>query len=126
MNNVYKADGGLSKFDMDELLTNVMIYWLSNTIPSTLRFYKENMCPGTGALFKYNLSAAKVGANVPAAYAVLPNEIVRPPRFIVEMAYANLVQYSVLPRGGHFAAFEEPELLVQDLKQFARMVVSKP
>lgn len=126
MNNVYKPDGGLSKFQLDELLTNVMIYWLSNNITSSLRFYKENLCPGSGALFKYNLSAAKVTEAVPAAYAVLKNEIVRPPRFVVEMAYANLVQYTEFPRGGHFGAFEEPELMVEDLKKFARTVVSGP
>ncbi|KAH9400601.1 epoxide hydrolase [Tyrophagus putrescentiae] len=125
-NNVYKADGGLGSWPLDDLITNVMIYWLSNNVTSSLRFYRENLCPGSGALSKYSLSAAKVSASVPAAYAVVPNEIFRAPRFVVEMTYDNLVQYSELPRGGHFAAFEEPELIVEDLKKFARIVVARP
>ncbi|KAJ6220891.1 hypothetical protein RDWZM_006703 [Blomia tropicalis] len=128
INNVYKLDGGLfngNRLTLDELLTNVMIYWFSHNVTSSLRFYRENLFPGSGAMFKFNLTAAKVSSMVPAAYAVFPNEIVRPPKFVIEMSYGNLIQYTELPRGGHFSALEEPQLLVDDIKRFARVVVSR-
>lgn len=127
--NVCKADGGLLEKDkdgleLDRLLTNVMIYWLSGNVTSSLRFYKENSHPGSGALYKYDITQARVPQHIPVAYAVFPNELVRVPRFIAEMAYTGLIQYTVMPRGGHFAAFEVPHLLVDDIKRFARIVVA--
>ena len=124
--NVFKPDGGLTeKFTMDELLTNVMIYWFSKNITSSMRFYKENGCPIIGVYNKYRIGAAKVSPTVPAGYAVFPNEMVRVPEFIVRMAFENLVHYTELPSGGHFGAFEEPKLLAEDLRKFAFTVVTK-
>ena len=124
--NVFKPDGGLTeKFTMDELLTNVMIYWFSKNITSSMRFYKENGCPIIGVYHKYRIGAAKVSSTVPAGYAVFPKEMVRVPEFIVRMAFENLVHYTELPSGGHFGAFEEPKLLAEDLRKFAFTVVTK-
>jgi epoxide hydrolase len=96
------------KFTKDELLTNIMIYWVTETGPSSVRLYYENRRdPGL---------QGKV--EVPFACAVFPFEMfVITPRQWVEASH-NLVQYTVMPRGGHFAAMEEPELLVEDVRKF--------
>lgn len=119
--NIDLPDGGLlaGKFSFDDLLTNVMIYWCSGSITSSLRFYRENSHPIAGALARYSMET-----NVPAAYAVFPNELKCYPRFMVEMVLPNLIQYSLMPRGGHFAAFEEPDLFVDDIKQFGRKLLA--
>ena len=97
-----------SKFTKDELLTNITIYWVTETGPSSVRLYYENrMDPGL---------QGKV--QVPFACAIFPFEMfVMPPKQWVEASY-NLVQYTVMPRGGHFAAMEEPGLLVDDVRKF--------
>lgn len=127
--NVNAQDGGLlpspdCKWTLDELLTNVMIYWVTSNVTASMRYYKENLDSKVGALRRYNVTNLKVPSSVPCAYAAYPNEIVQMPRIVVEMALPNLIQYTVMPRGGHFAAFEEPDLFVDDIKQFARAVVS--
>jgi epoxide hydrolase len=96
------------KFTKDELLTNITIYWVTETGPSSVRLYYENRIdPGL---------QGKV--TVPFACAVFPFEMfIMPPRQWVEASY-NLQQYTVMPRGGHFAAMEEPELLVADMRKF--------
>ena len=97
-----------TKFTKDELLTNIMIYWVTETGPSSVRLYYENRRdPGL---------QGKV--QVPFACAVFPFEMfVIAPKQWVEASY-NLVQYTVMPRGGHFAAMEEPQLLVEDVRKF--------
>jgi pimeloyl-ACP methyl ester carboxylesterase len=97
-----------TKFSKDELLTNIMIYWVTETGPSSVRLYYENRRdPGL---------QGKV--QVPFACAVFPLEMfVIAPKQWVEASY-NLVQYTVMPRGGHFAAMEEPGLLVEDVRKF--------
>jgi epoxide hydrolase len=97
-----------TKFTKDELLTNIMIYWVTETGPSSVRLYYENRRdPGL---------QGKV--QVPFACAVFPFEMfVIAPKQWVEASY-NLVQYTVMPRGGHFAAMEEPVLLVEDVRKF--------
>ena len=96
------------KFTKDELLTNITIYWATETGPSSVRLYYENRRdPGLQGKMQ-----------VPFACAVFPFEMfVIAPRQWVEASH-NLVQYTVMPRGGHFAAMEEPELLVEDVRKF--------
>ena len=95
----------------DDLLDNITLYWLTNTATSSARIYYENrVAPG---------NAARV--QVPTACALFPKEITVPARRWVEARY-NLVQWTDMPRGGHFAAMEEPELLVDDVRKFFRLV----
>jgi pimeloyl-ACP methyl ester carboxylesterase len=103
------CDGNVEKkFTKDELLTNVMIYWATQSGGSSARIYYEN------------LRAAGAGrVPVPTACAVFPKEINIPPRRWVERLY-NLSRWTEMPRGGHFAAMEEPELLVEDIRAFFR------
>jgi microsomal epoxide hydrolase len=104
------CDGDVeSRFTRDELLTNITLYWVTGTATSSARIYYENRV------------AAPVGGRVavPTACALFPKEISTPPRAWVEARY-NLVRWTEMPRGGHFAALEQPELLVDDIRAFFR------
>ncbi|XP_013383748.1 epoxide hydrolase 1 [Lingula anatina] len=104
-------DGGLTKkFTLDELLTNVMIYWTTKTITSSMRFYKEMS-------FDEDLDRYKI--RVPTGVACFPHEIALgcpPPQFATSAKH--LIHYTNMPTGGHFAAFEEPQLLAADIWKF--------
>jgi microsomal epoxide hydrolase len=99
-----------SKFTRDELLTNVMVYWVTETGPSSVRLYFENRVdPGLSGR-----------VDVPFACARFPREpFAVVPRKWIEAQY-NLQQFTEMPRGGHFAAMEEPLLLADDLRKFFR------
>ena len=100
------------KFTKDELLTNVMLYWATGSITSSARIYFEN---------QRDAGPANARVEVPTACAVFPKEISLPPRRWVEAHY-NLTRWTEMPRGGHFAALEEPGLLVDDIRAFFRTV----
>ena len=96
-----------SRFSKDDLLTNITIYWATNSAASSTRIYYENRVapPVQGRV------------TVPTACALFPKEISTPPRKWVEARY-NLVRWTPMPRGGHFAALEQPDLLVNDVREF--------
>lgn len=100
------------RFTKDELLTNLTIYWATETINSSVRLYYEH---------RYNPSPLKFGERikVPTAVALFPKDISLPPREWAERTY-NVQGWTEMPRGGHFAAMEEPELLVEDIRAFFR------
>jgi microsomal epoxide hydrolase len=107
------CDGDVERrFSKDELLTNIMIYWVSETINSSIRTYYENA--------RMPL-AVKAGEHleVPAGVALFPKDLLLPPREWVERSL-RIHRWTQMPRGGHFAALEEPELLVDDLRAFYR------
>jgi pimeloyl-ACP methyl ester carboxylesterase len=98
-------------FTRDQLLTNVTIYWVTQTITSSARLYWENMH-----------SRDRHGrVEVPTGVARYPKEILRYPRSWVEQRY-NVVHWADMPRGGHFAAMEQPALFAEDLTTFFRTV----
>jgi pimeloyl-ACP methyl ester carboxylesterase len=101
-----------SVFTKDELLTNISAYWFTGTAGSAARLYYEtrqaHMFGGLGARVE-----------TPTGIAIFPGELFRPPRVWAERAY-NVARWTVLPRGGHFAAFEQPELFVADVRAFFR------
>ncbi len=102
------------RFTKDELLTNVTLYWVTETINSANRLY-----------FDREHSLRELGPDdrirVPCAFAMFPADIDHPPREYAERS-CNVVRWTEMPRGGHFAAFEEPELLADDLEEFFRDV----
>jgi len=112
-----------TRFTKDELLTNIMIYWATGTIHSSLLPYYDLMNAGAarwiGEKLKEWMGAAKGSSQVPAGFAIFPKDLVTPPREWAERFF-NVQRWSLMPRGGHFAAMEEPELLVQDIRQFLR------
>ena len=102
-------------FTRDQLITNVMVYWVTQTITSSARLYWETMHSGV-------LQEAPQFVSVPTGVARYPQEeILRFPRAWVEQRY-NVTHWAVMPRGGHFAAMEQPELFVDDLRTFFRTV----
>ena len=101
-------------FTEDQLLTNVMVYWLTNTAGSAARLYAESTRSGVAAT-----SPWEGRVDVPTGHAVYPRELLQTPRVWAERRY-NIVHWSEQPRGGHFAAFEQPKLFVDDLRAFGR------
>ncbi|XP_063160289.1 epoxide hydrolase 1 [Candoia aspera] len=111
-------DGGLEKkFTLDDLLTNIMIYWASGCVVSSVRFYKEVFGKGISTE-----KHEKFPVEVPTGIAAFPNEVFHTPRSWAQQKYVNIVSYNFMPRGGHFAAFEEPEILAADIIQFVDQV----
>jgi microsomal epoxide hydrolase len=107
------CDGDLyHRFSRDELLTNVTLYWMTQTIHSSFRIYYENR----RAPFHF---APGDFVHPPCAIAHFPREILMSPRTWVERGY-NVQRWTEMPKGGHFAAAEEPELLAQDIRTFFR------
>ncbi len=101
-----------SVFTRDELLTNIAIYWFTETIGSSVRLYRE-------ALRRPLRFKAGERVTVPTGVARFPKEIVQPPREWAERIY-NLQHWKEMARGGHFAAMEQPELLAADIRAFFR------
>lgn len=109
-------EGADSALTPDQMLANITTYWVTGTANSAARLYWESTRAGTSAL---DLDGTYL--EVPTGYAAFPGEMVRPPRTWIETV-CNLVHFAEMPRGGHFAAFEQPELFVEDLRTFFRLV----
>jgi len=103
-----------SLFTKDELLTNIMIYWVTQTITSSTRLYYEVFRGGRVGFVTNRVE-------VPTGVARFPKEIMRFPRKWIERHY-NVTHWTVMPKGGHFAAMEQPELFVDDVRKFFRTV----
>ena len=101
-----------SSYTKDELLTTVTIYWVTGTIGSSVRMYKENQS------HLWTLEPDEI-VPTPAGMALFPQEIARPPREWAERSY-DVRRWQEMPRGGHFAALEEPELLAHEVREFFR------
>ena len=105
-------------FTKDQLLTNVMIYLVTETAGTAVWFYR-------GSADDRSSTAGPGRITVPVGFASFPAEmpLLNPPRSVLERTF-NLVHYTKMPRGGHFACLEQPELLVDDLRAFFRKVRS--
>jgi pimeloyl-ACP methyl ester carboxylesterase len=97
------------RFDLDELLTNVSVYWFSGNVASTLRIYEEN----ARQPLRFG-SGERVSP--PLCYARFPREIINPPREWVERVF-NVARWTEMPVGGHFAALEQPRALASDIHE---------
>lgn len=100
-------------FTLDRLLDNTMLYWLTGTATSSARLYAESAAYGSDA----QVWGRRV--DVPTGVALYPREKTRAPRRWSERQW-NVVHWAEQPRGGHFAAFEQPDLFTADLRDFAR------
>ena len=98
----------------DQILDNVTLYWLTNTATSAARIYWENARATAAAAARGQTPPPEV--TLPAAFTVFPGEIYRAPRSWAERVYSNLVYFNEVDRGGHFAAWEEPELFSAELR----------
>src|SRR3989442_835250 len=99
-------DGQAEGLTRDDILDNVTLYWVTNTTISSARLYWESHL----AFF------APKNVPIPAAVSAFPEELYQAPRSWTEKAYPKLIYYNKLAKGGHFAAWEQPELLVTDLR----------
>ena len=99
-------DGQTEGLTRDDVLDNITITWLTNTAISGARLYWENKLP----YFRVK------GVSIPVAVSAFPEEIELCPRSWAERAYPKLIHYNKLDKGGHFAAWEQPELLTQELR----------
>ena len=105
------CDGDVERrFTKDTLLTNIMLYWVTTTGHSSGRLYYEATKAG-------GFVAKGRRVEVPTGAAIFPKEIIRPPRRWAERSY-NITRWTEMPSGGHFAALEEPTLLVDDVRSF--------
>jgi microsomal epoxide hydrolase len=106
------TDGGLpGAVDRDQMLTNISVYWLTRTAGSSARLYYEAARAGSWG--------APAPSSAPTGVAVFPAEIAAPVRRLAELSN-HIVHWTEFDRGGHFAAMEEPELLVGDVREFFR------
>ena len=102
--------GGLTR---DRVLDNMTLYWLTNTATSSARLYWENFRT-TNAAIASGQKPPKL--SLPVAFTVFPAEIFQAPRRWAKEVYPNLIYFSEAPKGGHFAAWEEPDLFAQELR----------
>ncbi|MDB5482360.1 MAG: epoxide hydrolase [Caulobacteraceae bacterium] len=102
----------LSVFPAEMLIDNLMVYWTTGTIGSSVRYYYE------ASRLRPPLKAEDF-VRAPTALGIWPHDLALPPRELAERLY-NLRRYTVFPRGGHFPAWEAPDLYAEDLRQFAR------
>jgi pimeloyl-ACP methyl ester carboxylesterase len=100
------VDGAEEGLTRDDILDNITHYWLTNTGISSGRLYWES---------KLGFFDVK-GVSIPVAVSVFPDEIDAAPRSWVERAYPNLIHYNKLDKGGHFAAWEQPELFTDEVR----------
>jgi len=95
---------------MDQILDDISIYWITGTINSSMRLYAETIGPARSSL---------PGAPaVPLGHSAFPAEIMRVPRSWAEHAYPTLCYWQPVPRGGHFAAMEQPQIFVDEIRTF--------
>lgn len=99
-------DGETEGLTRDDVLDNITLAWLTNTGVSGGRLYWENKLP----LF------APMGVKIPVAVSAFPQELYQLPRNWAERAYPNLIFYNRPAKGGHYAAFEQPKLLTDDVR----------
>ena len=97
----------------DEMLTNIMLYWVTGAIGSSFWPYYARM---------HGPWPIPEGAtiDVPTGYVEFPKEILRPPRSVAERMYTDIRRWTKMPKGGHFAALEQPEALAREIRAFFR------
>ena len=108
----------LTAVDRDTFLTNVTLYRVTGTVGSAMRIYRENRLTGEERMPTPRLET-------PVAYADFPREVAVPPFRWITRTY-NVVQRTEMPKGGHFAALEQPDRLLDDIRKFFAKVDQKP
>jgi pimeloyl-ACP methyl ester carboxylesterase len=108
----YGADPAKSP-TKDDVLDDITLYWLTNTAASSARLYWENGARGSVIV----AAAQRTGEiSLPVAITVFPEDVYRPPETWARRAYRNLIYFNEVDRGGHFAAWEQPELFAAELR----------
>jgi pimeloyl-ACP methyl ester carboxylesterase len=108
-------DGNTEGLTRDNVLDNVTLYWLTNTAMSAARSYWDYSATAKKGFFDVKGVTA-----IPVAVTVFPDEIYTAPRSWAEKAYPKLIHYNKLPKGGHFAAWEQPQLYSEEVRSGLR------
>jgi pimeloyl-ACP methyl ester carboxylesterase len=103
-------DGQAEGLSRDDVLDNITLTWLTNTGISSARLYWEQLQTGSFDFFSVK------GVSIPVAVGVFPDELYPTPRSWAERAYPKLIHYNKLDKGGHFAAWEQPKLFVDEVR----------
>jgi len=103
-------DGKMEGLTRDDVLDNITLYWLTNTAISSAQLYWDNAHHPNGGFFDPR------GIKIPVAVSVFPDELYSAPRSWAESAYPKLIYYNRLSKGGHFAAWEQPELFSEEIR----------
>ncbi len=112
-------DGQAEGLSRDDVLDNITVTWLTNTAISGARLYWEALprtSPGFGIERNNVRFFEPIGTRVPVAVSAFPEELYPVPRSWAERTYPQLIHYNKLPKGGHFAAFEQPEFLADEVR----------
>jgi microsomal epoxide hydrolase len=96
----------------DEMLANISLYWFTGAIGSSFWPYYARMHG------PWPIPEGETVDVVPMGYAAFPKEVLRPPRSLAERTYIDIRRWSVMPKGGHFAALEQPEALAREVIEF--------
>jgi pimeloyl-ACP methyl ester carboxylesterase len=107
-------DGQREGLTRDDVLDNITMYWLTNTAVSSARLYWDNRETSKAGFFDVK------NVTIPVAVTVFPDEIYAAPRSWAEKAYPKMIYFSKLDKGGHFAAWEQPELFVREMREGVR------
>src|SRR5208282_5962264 len=110
-------DGKTEGLTRDDVLENVTLYWLTNTAISSARLYWDTTQISNGAGF-FDVR----GVKIPVAVSAFPDEIYTAPQSWAERAYPKLIHYNKLDKGGHFAAWEQPQLLSEEVRAGFRLL----
>ena len=94
----------------DDILDNITLYWLTNTAISSARLYWEHFLVATGGFFDPR------NVKIPVAVTVYPDELYAAPKSWTEQAYPKLIYFNRVEKGGHFAAWEQPKVFVEELR----------
>jgi pimeloyl-ACP methyl ester carboxylesterase len=103
-------DGKSEGLTRDDILDDVTLYWLTNTAVSSARLYWDTTQVSTSGFFDVR------GVEIPVAVSAFPDEIYQAPQSWTERAYPNLIHYNMLEKGGHFAAWEQPQVFSAELR----------
>lgn len=119
-----KTDGGLTDvFTLDQLLTDIHIYWFSGSIASSARFYKES--GSYNFMVKLNFEKVVVREWMPVGVGVGPKEPLALPHALLREVFYNVTVYSHYEKGGHFISMEEPKIVADDIRNFDRLIQTK-
>ena len=103
-------DGQKEGLTQDDILDNITLYWLTKTAVSSARLYWETAQIAKGGFFDPR------NVTIPVAVSVFPDEIYAAPKNWAEKAYPKLIYYNKLPKGGHFAAWEQPQFFTEEMR----------
>ena len=112
-------DGKTEGLTRDDVLDNVTLYWVTNSAVSSARLYWDTQQTAKGGFFDVR------GVTIPVAVSAFPDEIYAAPRSWAERAYPKLIHYNRLDKGGHFAAWEQPDLFVSEMRSAFRPLRTK-